>query len=372
MPSSITLTVSHLPTSTSFFLSALQPLDYVYRGRSGDTIGFGPINTSVPPDFWITQEVPGVPVGAAHVAFPAKSRQTVQDFFVAALKAGGQIHGEPATRDSSGYYSAAIIDFDGNSIEAVYRPTASDDKENLPNDVRSTVSAAKSMARSTNSSIAIRTTTSRVAPTEVRSNVSLTRSTTAQSRVSTVSTTRPKGDVLDTLLSEARNAANVARDLLNQVRPNLSSSNSAPVVNGLSTSNNSDAIVGTLLGVAAGAALHYAFSNKAKDDDSAPPQRRPLIPVRSVTDPPRRSGSNIHTHHEYDYPQYRAIEAAPSAYSRTYHGGQRYNTMQDNEPAPSEYASTIRPAPRRRNSISGSSVASLSQTKSTRPTSRVL
>lgn len=35
------------------------------------------------------------------------------------------MHGEPKTRDpQSGYYSAAIIDFDGNSIEAVYRPGA--------------------------------------------------------------------------------------------------------------------------------------------------------------------------------------------------------------------------------------------------------
>ncbi|EXJ88490.1 hypothetical protein A1O1_05420 [Capronia coronata CBS 617.96] len=123
MPSSITLTVSHLPTSTSFFLSCLQPLDYVFRGRQDQTIGFGPASpATTPPDFWITQEIPGVPAGAAHVAFPASSRAQVEAFFVAALKAGGKIHGEPSQRDASGYFSAAVIDFDGNSIEAVYRP----------------------------------------------------------------------------------------------------------------------------------------------------------------------------------------------------------------------------------------------------------
>jgi hypothetical protein len=47
----------------------------------------------------------------------------VDDFFILALKAGGELHGEPKLRDpKSGYYSAAVIDFDRNSIEAVYRP----------------------------------------------------------------------------------------------------------------------------------------------------------------------------------------------------------------------------------------------------------
>ena len=41
---------------------------------------------------------------------------------MAALKTGGKIHGEPAIRDQeTGYYSAAVIDFDDNSIEAMHR-----------------------------------------------------------------------------------------------------------------------------------------------------------------------------------------------------------------------------------------------------------
>ena len=121
MPSSITLTVSHLPSSTSFFLSALQPLNYAFRGRSNNTIGFGLItNPNAPADFWITQAIPGVPAGAAHVAFTAPSKLAVQQFFSAALKAGGKFYAEPAVRDSSGYYSAAVIDADGSSIEYVH------------------------------------------------------------------------------------------------------------------------------------------------------------------------------------------------------------------------------------------------------------
>lgn len=38
------------------------------------------------------------------------------------MKAGGRIHGEPAVRDlETGYYSAAVLDFDDNSIEAMHR-----------------------------------------------------------------------------------------------------------------------------------------------------------------------------------------------------------------------------------------------------------
>lgn len=59
---------------------------------------------------------------AAHVAFNAPSRSAVDAFFLAALKAGGRIHGEPAVRDQgTGYYSAAVVDFDDNSIEAIHR-----------------------------------------------------------------------------------------------------------------------------------------------------------------------------------------------------------------------------------------------------------
>lgn len=62
---------------------------------------------------------------AAHIAFSAPSRSAVNTFFTAALKAGGRIHGEPAVRDQeTGYYSAAILDFDDNSIEAMHREHA--------------------------------------------------------------------------------------------------------------------------------------------------------------------------------------------------------------------------------------------------------
>ncbi|KAL8713897.1 MAG: hypothetical protein Q9220_002043 [cf. Caloplaca sp. 1 TL-2023] len=116
--SHIGLSVSHLPTSCSFFLAALSPLGYRYIGQSGNQIGFG-IDTA---EFFISQETASVKASAAHIAFSASSRDVVGAFFIAALKAGGRIHGEPAERDRvTGYYSAAVLDFDGNSIEAMHR-----------------------------------------------------------------------------------------------------------------------------------------------------------------------------------------------------------------------------------------------------------
>lgn len=50
--SHIGLTVSHLPSSTSFFLSALQPLGYRYIGESGGQVGFGIRDA----DFFLCQE----------------------------------------------------------------------------------------------------------------------------------------------------------------------------------------------------------------------------------------------------------------------------------------------------------------------------
>lgn len=45
------LTVSHLPSAASFYLSALQPLGYRFIGSQGDSIGLGIKDA----DFFITQ-----------------------------------------------------------------------------------------------------------------------------------------------------------------------------------------------------------------------------------------------------------------------------------------------------------------------------
>ncbi|EXJ67308.1 uncharacterized protein A1O5_09321 [Cladophialophora psammophila CBS 110553] len=367
MPSSITLTVSHLPTSTSFFLSALQPLNYVFRGRQEHTIGFGPASPpNTPADFWITQEIPGVPAGAAHVAFPAASRAQVQDFFLAALKAGGKIHGEPCQRDAAGYYSAAVIDFDGNSIEAVYRPGFGDEVNKENADARSMVSHRSASVRAPST---VAPPKSVRAPSQVASQAaSYISSPPSIPPENTQPKPKPSGDVLGSLINEARNAANVARDLVNSMTPNLiSSSPPKPSTGNNSTGGGSgagEAIVGTLLGVAAGAALTYAFSNRSKEDSRDDreehkfvPPPRPSVTGRSVTEPVKvmraeYSTANSEYQGAYAGMGYRAIEPAPSAYTYTPHesGEQKLIAMYDHDPpAPTvqtfpDAASTVRPA----------------------------
>jgi hypothetical protein len=51
--SHIALTVSHLPSACSFYLSALQPLDYHFVGQWGDSVGLGIHGEA---DLFLTQE----------------------------------------------------------------------------------------------------------------------------------------------------------------------------------------------------------------------------------------------------------------------------------------------------------------------------
>ncbi|TKA79317.1 hypothetical protein B0A49_03557 [Cryomyces minteri] len=117
--SHIGLTVAHLPTSCSFFLAALQPLGYRFIGHQGGQIGFG---TNGSADFFLCQETLGAKAGVSHIAFSAPSPAAVRDFYAAALTAGGRLGRSPASRDEAdGSFNAAVLDFDGNGIEDVYR-----------------------------------------------------------------------------------------------------------------------------------------------------------------------------------------------------------------------------------------------------------
>jgi catechol 2,3-dioxygenase-like lactoylglutathione lyase family enzyme len=61
------------------------------------------------------------PVGGGHVAFASRDRATVDEFYEAAIAAGGRDNGEPGLRPEYGesYYAGYVHDADGNNIEAV-------------------------------------------------------------------------------------------------------------------------------------------------------------------------------------------------------------------------------------------------------------
>ncbi|WP_413558625.1 VOC family protein [Bdellovibrio sp. HCB209] len=115
--------VSDYAKSKEFYTKALAPLGYkmlmeVTAEMTGSHAfaGFGePPKT----DFWVNSGTPQKP--HVHVAFRAPSRKAVDEFYAAAIAAGGKDNGKPGIRPHyhANYYGAFVIDPDGHNIEAV-------------------------------------------------------------------------------------------------------------------------------------------------------------------------------------------------------------------------------------------------------------
>lgn len=112
----IGLNVADYARSRAFYVQALEPLGYgVVMDFEPHGVGFGPDDK---PIFWVVQREPR---GAAHVAFTASDRETVDAFHAAALAAGGTDNGAPGIREHyhPTYYGAFVLDPDGHNLEAV-------------------------------------------------------------------------------------------------------------------------------------------------------------------------------------------------------------------------------------------------------------
>ena len=219
-----------------------------------------------------TNTIDSTKATAAHVAFSAPSRSAVDAFFLAGLKAGGRIHGEPALRDQhSGYYSAAIVDLDNNSIEATYR----EQKEGMPVKTESGADDERVLAWQKD-----------VAKSTVGLGSEVTKHT--------------------------------ARVIINNL--------AAPTVTvSRSTAQNRDdgdmsakAIIGTLLGAAAGAAVAYAMTKGEAEnlqspvtqtityqtvDAAEPPRAGSAASPRKASDPAGSPHVSRNRLREIDYPQ---------------------------------------------------------------------
>lgn len=110
-----TLPVSDFQKSKAFYIEALKALGYENNMNFDDSAGF---NDGKNTDFWIAKESTVVPT---HIAFEAKNRTQVEEFYKAALGAGAKDNGGPGYRNYwPGYYAAFVHDPDGNNIEAVW------------------------------------------------------------------------------------------------------------------------------------------------------------------------------------------------------------------------------------------------------------
>jgi catechol 2,3-dioxygenase-like lactoylglutathione lyase family enzyme len=91
--------------------------DFFLLGKGAGTVPYLWIGT-LRPSYWIEGSRAGI--NQMHVAFVAKDQATVDEFYRAALEAGGRDNGQPGPRQPR-YYAAFVLDPDGNNIEATYR-----------------------------------------------------------------------------------------------------------------------------------------------------------------------------------------------------------------------------------------------------------
>ena len=114
--------VTNLAESKAFYLKALQPLGVALAMEGPYGVGIGRNNK---PSLWLTEtkEQPA----HLHLAFTAENRKQVEEFYQAALAAGGKDNGAPGLRPHyhANYYGAFVIGPDGHNIEAVcHKPEA--------------------------------------------------------------------------------------------------------------------------------------------------------------------------------------------------------------------------------------------------------
>ena len=114
--------VSNLPHSKRFYQTALEPLGVAIimeltaeQTGSSSQAGFG---ENGKPYFWIGEGTVG---SGMHLAFVAQTRKQVDEFYRAAIAAGGKDNGPPGIRAHyhPNYYGAFVIDPNGVNLEAV-------------------------------------------------------------------------------------------------------------------------------------------------------------------------------------------------------------------------------------------------------------
>jgi len=116
----IGLRVSDYQRSKAFYQEALAPLGYTMMMEFDTPQGTsGGMGIEGMPNFWLSQSESQP--SAAHIAFNAVNRATVDAFYLAAMAAGGTDNGKPGLRPDyhKDYYGAFVLDPDGNNIEAV-------------------------------------------------------------------------------------------------------------------------------------------------------------------------------------------------------------------------------------------------------------
>jgi catechol 2,3-dioxygenase-like lactoylglutathione lyase family enzyme len=115
----ISIGVSDIARTKTFYDAALEPLGYKALSASETSLGYGKDAVAL----WISKTDTPVPAdtnSGLHVCFDAPTRRSVAAFHAGALGAGGHDNGKPGLRADYGpnYYAAFVVDPDGYRIEA--------------------------------------------------------------------------------------------------------------------------------------------------------------------------------------------------------------------------------------------------------------
>ncbi|KAF2717672.1 hypothetical protein K431DRAFT_198624, partial [Polychaeton citri CBS 116435] len=230
------LTVSHIPSATSFYLAALQPLGYSYVGSQGESIGLGIDDKA---DFFLCQEQNGGRVSPTHIAFSADNRVTVRECYAAALNAGGIPSGSPSYRNNNcGCFNAAVCDLDGNTVEFIFREGNDDGAEH-----------------------------GSAAPSESGNRITAWQKDVAGSKVE-----NDDAQSISSKVSQAKSRAQTAMDIASTASKSIKPPSVKSQASGTATPAKSESsghgktILGSMIGAAAGAAFAYAMCKSESDN----------------------------------------------------------------------------------------------------------
>jgi len=118
----ITVWVTDIAKSRAFYDQALAPLGLVrMMDLTAEQVGQPSAGYGANGRFWFW--INEGPTRTTHFAFVAKDRAMVDEFYRAAIAAGGTDHGAPGLRPlyHKDYYGAFVLDPDGHNVEAVCR-----------------------------------------------------------------------------------------------------------------------------------------------------------------------------------------------------------------------------------------------------------
>ena len=110
--------IKDIAKSKEFYSKALAPLGYGITSEGEQWVAFGANGQN---GLWIGTF--GEPTTPIHFAFEADTHEQVDEFYKAAIAAGGTDNGAPGIRAhyAPNYYAAFVFDPDGHNVEVLCR-----------------------------------------------------------------------------------------------------------------------------------------------------------------------------------------------------------------------------------------------------------